>query len=64
MLDHLPMSMRANGSENDTGRYVTGGKVSGGRHGDRGCDHREAFLDLAKSCQGIGGAIHHADGCI
>ena len=50
VLEHPEIPLHTNGSENDIRCQVTRRKISGGTRSDLGCDNRDAFLSLMKSC--------------
>jgi hypothetical protein len=50
VLERPEIPLHTNGSENDIRCQVTRRKVSGGTRSDRGCECRDTFLGLAKTC--------------
>jgi hypothetical protein len=54
VLDHPEIPLHTNGSENDIRCQVTKRQISGGTKTDTGCDCRDAFLGLGKTCRKLG----------
>jgi hypothetical protein len=54
VLDRPEIPLHTNGSENDIRCQVLKRKISGGTRSDTGCDCRDAFLGLMKTCQKLG----------
>jgi hypothetical protein len=57
VLDRPETPLNTNGSENDIRCQVTRRKVSAGTRSDLGCDCRDAFLGLTKTCTKLGVAF-------
>jgi hypothetical protein len=57
VLERPEIPLHTNGSENDIRCHVTRRKISAGTRSDIGRDCRDAFLNLAKTCDKLGIAI-------
>jgi hypothetical protein len=51
VLDRPDIPLHTNGSENDIRCQATKRQISGGTKTNNGCDCRDAFLGLAKTCR-------------